>query len=335
MDATTPPPVPPAPTGTGDRLDERGAQFFDQVRRTRLVRPDDRRWGAGVAVAIADRLQVDPLLIRGLFVAASILGGAGLLAYGVGWALIPQPDGRIHAQRVLSGDVTAGTVGAGLAVLFGLGGNVGPFDGGWNGWFNPGGLIVLGLVAAGLWWWFGKRGGPSPRPNVTPSTDAAVAPAPEYGTPPAGHPGYGWSASAGEPAPPVPAPVPVPVPRPKPGPDPQAPVHLLTRATLGIALLAAVATAALGIGSWWVPATVALGVIALGVITAGVLGRRSGGLAPIGVVLALVVAAGAVLPAPPDPGTAGSAAATRPGRRATSAPCRQASTRAPATSRST
>ena len=50
--------------------------------------------------------------------------------------------------------------------------------------------------------------------------------------------------------------------------------------------------------TWLLAATVALGVVAIGVVVAGVLGRRAGGLAPIGVLLAAAVLLGAVLPAP-------------------------------------
>ena len=45
-----------------------------------------------------------------------------------------------------------------------------------------------------------------------------------------------------------------------------------------------------------VAAAVALGVVALGILVAGMLGRRSGGLAPIGILLAIVAMAGSARP---------------------------------------
>jgi hypothetical protein len=77
------------------------------------------------------------------------------------------------------------------------------------------------------------------------------------------------------------------------------PLHSLTLATLGAALVTAggVLTWDRSVGhiddAGVVATAVALGVVALGVVTAGLLGRRSGGLAPIAIVLAVVAANGA------------------------------------------
>jgi hypothetical protein len=90
------------------------------------------------------------------------------------------------------------------------------------------------------------------------------------------------------------APPPQVVVRTPPRPDLTRPSHALTRVALGAALLAAAAVLVVdrlvGIGApaGAVAAAVALGVVALGVLIAGVLGRRAGGLAPVGVLLAIV-----------------------------------------------
>jgi phage shock protein PspC (stress-responsive transcriptional regulator) len=97
-----------------------GAHLFEAVRRLGVVRPDDGRYVAGVAAGIARRLNVDPVAIRIGFTVLSVLSGIGLALYGLCWLLLPHPDGRIHAQEVLSGTVTAGFVGALLASLSGL-----------------------------------------------------------------------------------------------------------------------------------------------------------------------------------------------------------------------
>jgi phage shock protein PspC (stress-responsive transcriptional regulator) len=96
-----------------------GARFFDRIRGLEIVRPDagPDRWVAGVAAAVARRYGVDPLVVRIGFAVACLAGGLGVLLYGLGWMLLPHTDGRIHAQEVLTGRVTAGFVGALLAIL--------------------------------------------------------------------------------------------------------------------------------------------------------------------------------------------------------------------------
>ena len=133
MPASTPPPLPPplpeAPPPGGPGV----AQFFDRIRRYGAVRPDEGRWFAGVASGLARRWGVDPLLVRGGFVILAIFSGVGLLLYGLGWLFLPHPDGRIHAQEVLRGVVTAGFVGGLLLVL----GNLGTSGWGHDGWYGP------------------------------------------------------------------------------------------------------------------------------------------------------------------------------------------------------
>ncbi|HYR61776.1 MAG TPA: PspC domain-containing protein, partial [Actinomycetota bacterium] len=58
-----------------------------------LARSRDRRVVAGVAGGLAERLRVDPALIRVAFVLLALCGGAGVLAYTVLWVTVPQADG--------------------------------------------------------------------------------------------------------------------------------------------------------------------------------------------------------------------------------------------------
>jgi hypothetical protein len=279
---------------------------------------------------------MDPLLVRGLFVVVGIVGGFGLGLYGMLWLFLPHPDGRIHAQQVLRGVVTAGFVGASLFVLADL-----PFSGAW-GWNRPGhpfgGVAFLVLVGLGIWWLVTKDSrkhgggpggpigsggsgfGPGPSSVPGPGPDAPVygSPAPEAPRPSGPEtdttyggttyaPGTtyaagsstayaptGYAPTAYAPAPGY-APV-VTAPRPV---DVHKPLHALTLTFFGFALVAAAGV--LGWDRWisdirdagLVATAVALGVIALGVVLAGLLGRRSGGLAPIALLLALVTAGGA------------------------------------------
>lgn len=137
-----------------------GARFFDAVRRWNVVRPDDGRWVAGVCAGLARRWGMSPLAVRGLFLLFSLITGIGLVAYGVLWLLLPHPDGRIHAQRALSGVISGGFVGAVLLILFD-----GPLDARWSnevwhgaaGWHYHGPALLPVLVVGGLILWLVSR----------------------------------------------------------------------------------------------------------------------------------------------------------------------------------
>lgn len=55
-----------------------------------LFRSRDKRILGGVCGGIADYLDVDPLLVRALWVLVTLLGGSGFVAYVVLWLLIPE-----------------------------------------------------------------------------------------------------------------------------------------------------------------------------------------------------------------------------------------------------
>jgi phage shock protein PspC (stress-responsive transcriptional regulator) len=60
-----------------------------------LVRKRDGRMVAGVCAGLADYLGSDVTLIRVIVAAIAVLtGGAGILAYLVAWAIIPEEDQR-------------------------------------------------------------------------------------------------------------------------------------------------------------------------------------------------------------------------------------------------
>lgn len=117
------PPPPPSPHGTDG--------FFAAIRRTGLFRSDER-WVGGVAGGLARRFGIDPLLVRAIFVVSFLLGGLGLVAYGVGWALLPeQRDGRIHLEETIRGRFDVALLGA-IA------------------------LVIIGLSRGDHWWWGGN-----------------------------------------------------------------------------------------------------------------------------------------------------------------------------------
>jgi phage shock protein PspC (stress-responsive transcriptional regulator) len=308
----TPPPPPAAADG------------FDRLRALGIARPAEGRWIGGVAAGLARRWNLDPLLVRGVLVALTFVSGVGLLIYGAAWMLLPEDDGTIHLQRATRGDVTAGLVGAGIFLLLFLissGSDHGPAP----FWWGFPGVVIAGLVGFGIWYWAthtdrsgGRRptgpqapggtyqpsgpyqpGGtyqPGGAPGATtygaPGTyPAAGAPRPQ-GAPYTGGPAYGTP-------PPVPPRPPAP-PRP-PRPPRRDPAtlasHRITRITLGVAVLAAVAVVIVtraadpfdGADTAVLTMATALAVMAGGIVTAGLLGRRSGGLAPLAILLAIAL----------------------------------------------
>ena len=108
----TPPPYPGAP----------GAQpqnFFDWIRGHGIYRGRER-WIGGVASGIAQRLGVDPLIVRGILIVLTVFAGVGVLLYGLAWALLPEPDGRIHVQEAAAGRWSSGMTGALVTTIIGF-----------------------------------------------------------------------------------------------------------------------------------------------------------------------------------------------------------------------
>jgi phage shock protein PspC (stress-responsive transcriptional regulator) len=107
--------------------------FFRWVRSHGITRGQDR-WIGGVSTGIAQRLGIDPLIVRGVFIVMTLFAGIGVLFYGLAWAFLPEPDGRIHVQEAGAGRWTSGMTGSLIAVILGFSGLGGDF---W-GWSNHG-----------------------------------------------------------------------------------------------------------------------------------------------------------------------------------------------------
>ena len=56
----------------------------------RLYRKPEGRVVAGVCTGLADYLGIDVTIIRLVFAALTIFGGAGVLLYLIAWALVPE-----------------------------------------------------------------------------------------------------------------------------------------------------------------------------------------------------------------------------------------------------
>lgn len=111
--AFTPPPV------TSHPVTPPAARFFDTIRSAGVVRTTrgSGRMIAGVASGLARRWNLDPIVVRVAFIVLTFLGGLGVSLYGLAWLFLPQADGHIHAQRLLTGRISIGFVGALLAAL--------------------------------------------------------------------------------------------------------------------------------------------------------------------------------------------------------------------------
>jgi phage shock protein C len=77
-----------------------------------LTRSESNRVIAGVAGAIAQRLGVNPTLVRLAFLLSALFGGFGILTYLVLWIVLPK--GRAHVapsqiaeERFARGEITA------------------------------------------------------------------------------------------------------------------------------------------------------------------------------------------------------------------------------------
>ncbi|MCG2621538.1 PspC domain-containing protein [Arthrobacter sp. I2-34] len=96
-----------------------GNSFFAWLRNLGVVRSEDR-WLGGVAAGVAGRIGLDPVLVRGLFILLAVFGGVGVLLYGAAWALLPEPDGRIHAEEAGRGHWSSGMTGAVIFTVLGV-----------------------------------------------------------------------------------------------------------------------------------------------------------------------------------------------------------------------
>lgn len=165
---------PPGPTNGQEWIDG----FFDSIRRTRIMRTNDR-WIGGVASGVALRLGVDALLIRAAFGVLALLSGVGFILYAAGWALLPeQSDGRIHLQEAIRGRFDAAIAGAGILLLIGVFWRTGQF--GWWGswgfdWFN--GLFWTALVIFAIYFFVTvHKERPSTLPGAAPDPGSARVP---------------------------------------------------------------------------------------------------------------------------------------------------------------
>ena len=136
--SSSPPPPslpPPPPPSGGDGWDTEHLKDYRLLRRS----AGDRKV-AGVAGGLARHLDIDPTVLRVLFVVMIFFGGAGLLVYGVMWLLVP--DEKTGRAVIRSNDSTRNAVLIGtlvLAALVAIGDT-------WNGYGFPWPLALAAIV---------------------------------------------------------------------------------------------------------------------------------------------------------------------------------------------
>ena len=256
-----PPPGPP-PGSDGPRVTREELKQLGRIRRT--TGPD--RKVAGVAGGLARHLDVDPVILRVAFVVLVFFGGAGLIAYGACWLLLPED----HSLRRPLGldERNRGIALAGVGVLAGivmLSGTLG------NGFF-PWPVAVVGVIAFLV---LGLVDRDRPRPSAPP---VPHVPDPATGTFTPAPPG----------APVVPPPSYRPLPR---NPRKRGPIlfwFTLVLAAIGVGVLAVVDLAGGPVAASAYPAMV-VGVCGLMLLVGSAYGR-AGGLILIGLLAAACLA---------------------------------------------
>jgi phage shock protein PspC (stress-responsive transcriptional regulator) len=155
--------------------------FFAWVRGIGLVRSDER-WIAGVCGAVSERTGLDPLLVRGIAIVVALLGGPVLIAYAIGWALLPDSRDEIVLEDLFAGIFAPAQIAIGVLIFLGLT----PYGQGlwWRGapdWWNmPGWLettmrTAWALVLVGILCWLvvlvARRAGDRPGGRTDHRTD--------------------------------------------------------------------------------------------------------------------------------------------------------------------
>ncbi|HEU5111533.1 MAG TPA: PspC domain-containing protein, partial [Micromonosporaceae bacterium] len=113
----------------------------------RMYRRRSARAVAGVAGGLADHLGVNVLWVRTAFAVLAAVGGAGVLAYGLLWAFVPQEPADTPARSTSARERQQAfgliALGIGLALAKGAASGAG------SGWI---GALGVALVGAALVW---------------------------------------------------------------------------------------------------------------------------------------------------------------------------------------
>ncbi|WP_203338667.1 PspC domain-containing protein [Nocardioides limicola] len=182
MEETTPSSAPgqPAPS---DRPNWGAARDFGPLRRSVA----DRKV-AGVAAGVARHFNLDPTLVRVIFVVLAIFGGAGVLLYAAGWLLVPEEGSEQAAIDLEPQSRTVALWGAaGIGALMTVGGS-------WSFWAFPIPVLIIAGVVLLVMQAQRRRDGGARAGTVAGTPPGGTPPG---GTPPGGTPPASWSGFAG------------------------------------------------------------------------------------------------------------------------------------------
>ncbi len=273
-------------TRPGTGFDRDGLRSFDRLRRSTT----DRKI-AGVAGGLGRHLNMDPTVLRVLFVVLVFFGGAGLLLYGAAWLLVPEEGSDDAAISTTPSTRNTLLIVAGvLAALLLIGDS-------WGGFGFPWPLAVIALVVVLV---MVNRDRPR-TPSAGPTGPAGTGDAPMEGV------GAPWGASdttqayagsgyddqpGGPPSGPASwAPAYTPPPAPRPAKQDRGPrLFGVTLALIALALgvLGLADVAGVPVADAAYPA-LALAVVG-GMLVLGSVAGRPGGLILLGIVAALALA---------------------------------------------
>ncbi|HVI76772.1 MAG TPA: PspC domain-containing protein [Candidatus Acidoferrum sp.] len=74
-----------------------GTRVGRVLARKRLMRPRAGRKIAGVCLGFAEYFDIDPVLVRVVWLLASIMTGVGLIAYPIAWIVMPEEPYMLSA----------------------------------------------------------------------------------------------------------------------------------------------------------------------------------------------------------------------------------------------
>jgi phage shock protein PspC (stress-responsive transcriptional regulator) len=174
------------PSGTEDRdmtetpsqQDERARTGFhsENLRNyERLHRSTTDRKIAGVCGGLGRHLNIDPTILRVLFVVLVFFGGAGLLLYGAAWLVVPEEGTGQSVVQTSPSTRNALLIVVGVVAAMLLIGNS------WGGWGFPWPLILVAVVALVLLV-NRDRPGSQDRPTGAPAQYPAQYPSAAYPT---------------------------------------------------------------------------------------------------------------------------------------------------------
>ena len=271
----------------------------DRLRRTTGA----NKYVAGVAGGVARHFDIDPAIVRVLFVVLTFFGGTGLMLYGALWLLLPADDGD---QAIINLDSRNLTFALLAVLVFGAVLLVGDS---WGGYGFPWPLTVIGLVVAVVLLSRDRRNPPAPPPvSYTPYVPGAVSGAtlgeqagpdaattadyqattayPAYPAYPVLPPGYPSPTGAWQPPPAPPRPA---------NPRKRGPIlfwFTMALAALGVGILGVVDVSGADV-PWSAYPALVLAVTGLMLLVGAFFGR-AGGLILVGLLAAVAMAGGTV-----------------------------------------